>query len=69
MKNARHLDAANTLVIRVRVPVELVGEQVDDRVAVETRRRQRDIVNDDELDRRAVRASVAVGRWQLACIR
>src|SRR3569832_747876 len=60
----RHLEAAYALVVRMRIPVEPVGEEVDHGVAVKYAGRQRNIVDDDALDRRTFRSRIAIQRKQ-----
>jgi hypothetical protein len=49
----------------VRIGVESVGKKLDDGVAAELARRQRDVVNDQQRDALAIRPRVAIGRSDL----
>jgi hypothetical protein len=46
----------------VRRRVEAVGKELDDAVTAEFARRQADVVDDEEIDRAAGGARIAVGR-------
>ena len=50
---------------RVRIGVEAVRKQIDDGVAAELARRQRDVVNDQQRNALTVRSRVAIGRSDL----
>src|SRR5256885_16368243 len=62
----RYLQAAYHLVVRMGVPVELVGEQLLDRTRAVLARGQADGVHDDQIDQRLGRALAKVGRGQVA---
>jgi hypothetical protein len=51
--------------VSVRVRVEPIGKQLDDGVATELARRQRDVVNDQQRDALAFRPGIAIGRSDL----
>jgi hypothetical protein len=51
--------------IRVRIRVEPIGKQLDNGVATELARRQRDVVNDQQRDALVFRPGIAIGRSDL----
>lgn len=57
----RNLQATNALVVRMGVPVQLIGEQLLDCACAELARRQADGVNDDQVYLRRFRAWTEVG--------
>ena len=60
-KVRRHAQPCNRLIVAMRVGIERVGKQLDDSRSAIFVRRQADIVDDDELYARILRARVRIG--------
>ena len=63
----RHFEAADALVVRMGIPIELVGEQLMHRLRTVFARWQTDGVNHDQIDLGLRRPSAMVGRWTFFC--